>query len=573
MANWTNGNLGQLIGLPPSLNTVAQDIQSVSQPISAALTAVSSVLSVAKTFLTSGPGSSVTGVVNSLLAQIQSLINDLDQAGIYALLDYPLPAHDTHLSYFGQNLVGGMPGFVSRVSSAFVNPQDGNRPTFDQNAALTGVVAIFNTGDIGQLVQGLGSLAGFFGNTFKPSINPPFNVTAKPVNQNFYTKYIDPITDSFLPNTLPTNTASWVTDTIGNQPTRIVVDKNFNILLQEPTPDSIALTWRNHPSFLPTSFVVERSQVRGGSPSLQVNSATGKAVIPTYSSQLVNMQKSDGSSISTKEVMVDNTGKLVTYYTDFRNAQGVPNSSAVVNFAAGLTTGFFTFIDTNVTAGTPYYYRVRAKFGSSSGAYVDPSTLTALNGISPALVGIVNTINQFRLGEGEPSHETMGYIPTSDEMAAMIQVGENTPEGTRAFSTHTMSGDKWVKFALSNFNLSNIILKNITSFVNGLSKGLTSSVSDIVDFITLLQTKIDAINNVLSLINSLAAILTAFSLPGFSFLTVSATGSSQFLSQISGASNPPTTSTSDYVGGIVLLAGGPGSTAIVTALSLLTSAV
>src|SRR5579863_5507170 len=168
MANWTNGNLGQLIGLPPSLNTVAQDIQSVSQPISAALTAVSSVLSVAKTFLTSGPGSSVTGVVNSLLAQIQSLINDLDQAGIYALLDYPLPAHDTHLSYFGQNLVGGMPGFVSRVSSAFVNPQDGNRPTFDQNAALTGVVAIFNTGDIGQLVQGLGSLAGFFGNTFKP---------------------------------------------------------------------------------------------------------------------------------------------------------------------------------------------------------------------------------------------------------------------------------------------------------------------------------------------------------------------------------------------------------------------
>ncbi len=575
-ADWKNGNLGTLIGLPSDLSSVASSVSSVVTPIQTVLQTVSTVLSVAKTFLIGG-NNPLSSVVNGLLTQIQNLINNLDQAGIYVLLDYPLPAHETHQSFYGQNLLGGMPGFANRVVSAFVNPMDGNRPTFTAGASLTGVAAIFNSGDIGELVQALGSVAAFFGNTFKPSMNPPFNVHARPVNNNFFTKYIDPITDNFIPSTLPANTATWVTDSIGNQHSKIVLDQNLNVLLQEPAPDSIAISWRNQPSFLPTSFVVERSQVRGGVPSLQVNSSTGKAMLPTVSTQLVNMAKSDGSSVSTTEVTVDNTGKKVTYYTDFRNSQGVPNANSIVNFSSGLTTGYFTFIDTQVTPGIPYYYRVRAKFGSaSSGAFIDltQAPWTTLNSISPGLIGILNTINQFRLGEGEPSEEVMGFVPTAAELASMVTVAQNTPEGIRPFSTTNITGDKWVKFSLSNWNLSNVILKNISGFVNSLNLGITSTVQDIVNFITLLQTKIDAINQVISLIEAIAQILSAFSLPGFSFLAIpSATDTSDFLGQLSDASNPPPTSPEDYVGGVVMLAGGPGSQAIVTAFSLLTGAI
>jgi hypothetical protein len=161
-------------GLPTQVTGAVDAIQSILQAILVALNISLAILQVVKAFLV-GLLDPLVPLVDELLAEIEGLLQDLRQMGVYLSGDYRLDPPEF------REILGGYQAYQRRMIGRLVDRTDPTRPSF---TAATGCIAIFtytsaDTSSIRGLVEQVQKMYRFFGQSIPVrSFTVPVSLTA-----------------------------------------------------------------------------------------------------------------------------------------------------------------------------------------------------------------------------------------------------------------------------------------------------------------------------------------------------------------------------------------------------------
>lgn len=143
-------------GVPDSLTDALDVIQGLVEALLIILNTVLSILQVVKAFLI-GFLDPLSAIIDVIIEEIQSLLDDIRNIGIYIAYDEVQPTHE--------NLLGGYQAYERRMIGRLTNRRDPTRPDF---SSRTGVIAIFiyvsaDTSSIQRLIATIQKILAFFG--------------------------------------------------------------------------------------------------------------------------------------------------------------------------------------------------------------------------------------------------------------------------------------------------------------------------------------------------------------------------------------------------------------------------
>jgi hypothetical protein len=166
MARWATIKLT----LPEAL----QQITDLAAELSGAATAVLDVnlkLAQAEQALLTGFTSAYRSAVNVLITELQNILMDIKNSGLYVFVDYPLSINKTTRQGTERPLLDPLKWeapirdlrsydeAIGRIISAFDDPQDPLRPQFSRNANTVGVVLLAHTSEISTVIRIMNNLS------------------------------------------------------------------------------------------------------------------------------------------------------------------------------------------------------------------------------------------------------------------------------------------------------------------------------------------------------------------------------------------------------------------------------
>ena len=154
-------------------------IQAVFDPIQAALQWVVDGLEVIKQFLI-GLDYPIVALIQALIDQIQTLLDDLRASGVYELDVFPDFMHDPEMT----SILGGYPSLVRKIVGSLNDVEDYNRPTFSSSAFMGGVVLMVNTNELGPLIKAINLILKFLDRNMRVEPIAPVNLQAEPSSED-----------------------------------------------------------------------------------------------------------------------------------------------------------------------------------------------------------------------------------------------------------------------------------------------------------------------------------------------------------------------------------------------------
>jgi len=567
-AKWVSVSIGLPEGLDEAVNTVGDILAGVT----AILQVVKAILDIIKVFIID-VSSPLEALVQALYEIVARLVDDFFQSGLYMYIDGPKGGND--LPYYGANLAGGMAGWRSRMSYAFLNPGVANRPQFSNSASVISFHIVITTDELGEMMAKFGLLLGLFGEHCLPNMNPPRNVTARLMNEDFYTRFYDTSTgrisnpkvaalETLLNSDIDfvaggsavdfTDTLYRVQYSLATGDEMIVEANSGAIVTFNGQPDSVLLTWKIDNYSVPHRYIIEKSTTQGG--------------------QLVTTDTTDGKGevVTEGELVRDESGQPIRVY----------ETEIEFPFAYGWGKGLrgaaheqLAYLDTDVEPGLTYYYRVVPVFGKGTFDF----TYEPLEGESQ-LIRQINamliSVDKAASGRGDPSPPVQAYVPNPGDDQGIIEVALNNLEknGQWWSSSYALDFGGWSRVGLPDtfarpFTLAVEQLRNLMETMLATIK---SGANEIVAFIELIQVRINTLSEIIEVLQAIIAMLQVFEQVAFGCLFVSTTsGNTGVLAAIKDETleGSPEGGPMDFTASISILGGTAGAGKALNALRLL----
>ena len=167
------------ISLDPILdpiNPVIENIDSVLEFLIVILNITQTILNVIKAFMV-GLLDPLRAIVELIIEEVQGLIADLRQLGIYLTGDWALiDATNKH-----SNLLGGYQAYERRMIARLLDTSDPNRPDFSSSSSVLGVFLYTSSGDITEIIRLIRALMSFFGQGGLMAGNLPYGTPTTPM--------------------------------------------------------------------------------------------------------------------------------------------------------------------------------------------------------------------------------------------------------------------------------------------------------------------------------------------------------------------------------------------------------
>ena len=157
MADWVEVEVS-IQPLTKQVEPIIQSMDTVLGFLITVLNVVQTILSIVQVFMV-GLLDPIRAIVELIIEEIQSLIQDLRQLGVYLTGDWELLRSGDK---FG-NLVGGYQAYERRMVGRLQDRTDINRPDYSSSTAVLGAFFYASSDDINDLVRILGSFLRFFG--------------------------------------------------------------------------------------------------------------------------------------------------------------------------------------------------------------------------------------------------------------------------------------------------------------------------------------------------------------------------------------------------------------------------
>ena len=282
----------------------------------------------------------IIALVEALIALILTLFEALKRTGLYVWWDIPNLIIDPNLNRH----FGGYLAFLQRFKGSCLDVRDPNRPQPLAGATQSGFLLLVVDADVPiTLIRLIMILMYFFGQEFKaPHYKAPRNVKVLPVGAKG-----DPILS--------------VVTVFAEQPKALVIEWSLPGKQVSGDPGQRPVFADFAQEFIPPSFLIEKSTIN---PNVAIdisqignNSAAGLVTQTITSNFEQNGQP--GQPIM-------QTIKVGDFWNDpfikFQSYIPINPSTSFGTFFLGQL-GTFRYIDTNVTPGQTYWYRVRATSG------------------------------------------------------------------------------------------------------------------------------------------------------------------------------------------------------------------
>lgn len=327
MADWKEFNLEVSQSIAPITQGITSSVGGITTLLGSGIT----VLDTLSNFLPSS-SNPLTAAVSVLRSEILSVLEDLQQTGVYGL--FLTPNSIEELSLYR----GGFDAFKRSFISSMYDFQDLNRPQISASGVLGGVVLYISSTKPQAAILNAGTLQNLFNRKFSVALPAPTNFTSTPV-------YRDASTQS----TLKALTLDVLTGEV-------------------PPANTLLLEWQEprltngifYDLFEESKFLLERSHTQQG------NLLLAEAVDLSKETPLSKRSLQQGISPKVTSPLLDSRGRQQFYWEPF-DAQNpfievgdlFEDTSGVTqfNFLSG-SYAYLAEVPVGVDAG--YYYRVRA---------------------------------------------------------------------------------------------------------------------------------------------------------------------------------------------------------------------
>jgi hypothetical protein len=334
-ANWNSFSI-QLPG-----QALLEPIRSILETILTFLEILKALLDIIKAFLIAIPNP-IEAIVKALMALLTTLVNTINQTGLYAYFDIPDLSTDPNLFKF----VGGYQSFTQRFKGSVLDTRDPNRPQPISGATESGFLMIVaDAADISALMKLIRVLRLFFNRPHEQSrFAAPANVKILPVSQSK-----DPITSIAKVFSTPIGGVSlgW---TLGGS-------------VRPPDPGFQDLGGIIANEFRPPQWLIERSStpING---SVDVG-AGGVGHVTWMQPTQHEKRGTPGDFILQLTQLSDENGEPVIKFDHYMTLL-TPDGTLLGDIENGLLgeLGLIQYFDTDVQPDQTYYYRVRAFTGT-----------------------------------------------------------------------------------------------------------------------------------------------------------------------------------------------------------------
>jgi len=170
MSRWKSIDLSDII----PAKDAAEHVKDTAESILSVFAAVKLVLQTIRAFLLD-LGNPIRALLQAIIVQIQTILNDLDQAGIYTLMVVPEPGPNGDY----ENIKGGIDNFVYTLQMSLEDRDDPNRPQFSAEASVGGFMLVADSGNIIPIIEAISSLLKLFGQKKEVTLPAPNPVAAR----------------------------------------------------------------------------------------------------------------------------------------------------------------------------------------------------------------------------------------------------------------------------------------------------------------------------------------------------------------------------------------------------------
>jgi hypothetical protein len=281
-------------------------------------------------------GNPILALVQALIGLINTLFNALKQTGLFAWFDVPNPLVDPNFNRHS----GGYQALVARFNGSLVDVRDPNRPQPTSVSTSGFLLLVVDSTNVYTLIKLISTLLGFFG---KSLMSP---------------QYAAPANVKVLPSTSKGDPILSLVNVFSTQPKSLIIEWSLGTVQHTGSNAFQDVFSSLGNEFVPPNFLIEKSSVN---PNQQIDA-----------SQLSN---SDAAGIVTMSVPTNfeirgvagmtlmRTIKVPDYFGNpfikFQKYIKITPTENAGSFFLGQL-GTFRYVDTEVTPGQVYWYRVRA---------------------------------------------------------------------------------------------------------------------------------------------------------------------------------------------------------------------
>ena len=559
--------------LPEGLVDALDGVTDVLEVVSTILEVVSSILELIKIFLIDVTNP-LLALLQALLLIVEQLLEDLSHTGLYLYSDTPNSDGES----YGSNLKGGMDAWRSRMTYALLSPNVANRPNFSSGASVVTLHIVVTSGGIGELLASLGFLSAMFKQKATPNMNSAKNFSVRSINSDFYNDFYDTewgyISQGLInakQEYLIENSAQLTEDfQFGGEAVdaedlelvlrfdwltgeELIMDKTSGaVLTTGGTPDAALLTWKLDQNLIPIRFRIERTENKEGA-------------LETY-----DVLDSAGGVISSGELVTDDEGEPIREDSTLVEIK-VPFGSRMT----GEPYEQFSYLDENVEAGKAYWYRVIPGYAESPDISV-PEMNGGASDILKKLIKLIRSIQKATKGEGTPTEAKSVYIPVEGDLPNVrsVVLSESIKTGGGWWmSNPDLAAEGWANTGIGDlFEPVILAVESLRNFIEMHLASLEGNIEHLIQFIELLQTKINTLNTFIEILQAIIELFKIFELFEFKCLFVASQEGNQGILEAvldETLEGVPVVGTDDYVGSFTILGGTGGVGSALDAIKLL----
>lgn len=152
------------------LAAVAGAMENVITPVQTILTILQSVLNIIRVFIVD-LSNVLLALATTLVAQIESFLNQLANSGLYILVVGPTSV--ASVAAFLNSISGGFDGFINKVVNSFSDVSDPQRPVFPATQPCAGIVVGISSGTVQNAMSFLSLFSKTMAGLFRSLAVPP----------------------------------------------------------------------------------------------------------------------------------------------------------------------------------------------------------------------------------------------------------------------------------------------------------------------------------------------------------------------------------------------------------------
>lgn len=322
---------------------VLEPVRNILETLLVFLEILKTILETIKAFLIDF-GNPIKALVEALLKILMELVESLKATGVFAYYDIPDPLKDPNFALVS----GGYPAFIERFKGSLYDTKDFNRPQPRSSTTSGFVILAVDSDGVSELIALIRALLRFFGKEFaSPRYEAPANFKAIPVGASG-----DPIfavASVFTDGPIEAIQLQWTLPSTVATP-----DPGFSDVVSSTLAE-----------FIPPSFIIEKSVgINPASVKIDIGELGNADAVGLVQVDVpVNVDyklasrfaKTDGTTVLATQSLLDDQQEPVVKFQKYIKV-------GVATQLMGQL-GTFRYVDTDVTAGTVYYYRIRAYSG------------------------------------------------------------------------------------------------------------------------------------------------------------------------------------------------------------------